>query len=456
MSFRRLLIGGFASALALTAVTCVVAMVALHGATSDSERVARLVTDDLQVVGELRYRAQRFVAETRGYLLTGDQSDFGRYEGARRSFEDALATLPDHPALSQSARAVREVARTARAYRLVASEAVRERAAGLAATQIRGYFDAAVDPARVSFERAVDAYVARERDGLEAAIARSRTYAERADTLLLLFSLLTIGVAVSLGYLVVRRLSRQFEDLRQAREAAHRAATARQEVLAVVSHDLRNPLNAVVLGSELLQKLPPSDARIGREIQRIRRAARVMDDMIDELLDDARLASGTLELHREHVPLRELGAAVSELFQPRADEHGVALACDLDEGLIYADRARILRVLANLIGNALKHTPRGGTIDVEGHVTPDGDVRIEVRDTGTGIAPEALPHLFERYWQGRDKHRARGLGLGLAICKELVDAHGGRIGAESVVGQGTTAWFVVPGGSAVEERRRVV
>lgn len=240
-------------------------------------------------------------------------------------------------------------------------------------------------------------------------------------------------------------LSRSLREERQAHLDAQEAMRARDEILAVVSHDLRNPLGTILMGaSTLLQVADPADKKAQRVVtvgQRIHRQAERMARMIEDLVDYAGIQAGRLEIERgTHAPER-IVAQASELFGPLAHERGLRFettsATDLPA--IDCDCERVVQIFANLVTNALKVTPRGGAISIG--VTPmDDELVFFVRDTGPGIEPDEMPGLFERYWRSRHP-TYKGTGLGLSIARGIVDAHGGRIWAESQIGAGSTFYF---------------
>jgi signal transduction histidine kinase len=232
-------------------------------------------------------------------------------------------------------------------------------------------------------------------------------------------------------------------------EEAQRASRTREEVLAVVSHDLRNPLNAIVLGASLLEEFSSEtwSARDQQQLRAIRNASQQMAGLIQDLVEVAALESGSAALSCEPLTAGELVAGAVELFHELAAQRGLTLHAEVAPDLpgIEADRARVLRILSNLLGNALKFTPAGGTVTASA-APGEGGVRFSVADTGPGVAPQHLPHLFDRYWQAR-RGEKQGLGLGLAIAKGIVDAHGGRIWAESEPGAGAAFHFILPAGN---------
>lgn len=218
---------------------------------------------------------------------------------------------------------------------------------------------------------------------------------------------------------------------RQARQAI----AARDEVMAIVSHDLGNPLSAIFVGTRLLKRHLESgngDAKGVRQVEDIRRAASQMERLIGDLLEIHRIEAGRLEVELEPQSLGRLVEEVCRSIEPLAADKSIRL--DWTEASqvplrIQADHDRFLQAMSNLLGNAVKFTPEGGVVSV--HVAErDGGCTISVLDTGPGIAPQDLPHIFDRFWQPRKQGR-QGVGLGLAIAKGIVEAHGGEIRAEN-------------------------
>jgi PAS domain S-box-containing protein len=246
------------------------------------------------------------------------------------------------------------------------------------------------------------------------------------------------------GYAV---LARDATVRRQAEWELQRAIRIREEVLAVVSHDLKSPLNALRLGVGLLRKRAEDEGRDAaerRQLDLLDRAVDRMDRLLADLLDMARLRAGLLPLARapERVaPLVDDALAEASLAG-REGGVDVRLAAAVPDAVVDCDRQRILQVLANLVGNAVKFAGTGGSVTVA--VTLAGDaVLFTVRDTGPGIRPEDLPHVFEPYWSAQGG-RKLGVGLGLFIARGLVEAHGGGIGVDTAPGAGTTFWFTLP------------
>jgi PAS domain S-box-containing protein len=239
--------------------------------------------------------------------------------------------------------------------------------------------------------------------------------------------------------------ARLLEAEQAARTAAETALRTRDEVLAVVSHDLRNPLSVIdMCAASLADRLPAGDEGARSLVRTIESSTEWMNRLIEDLLDVARVEAGRLALERQPHDLVRVISEATVMLEPLIAEKSLTLREDLPEHLPRAnvDARRVVQVLENLVSNAVKHTPPGGEIEIHAE-SMNGEVRIVVRDTGSGIPAEHLPHLFDRFWQARDARRG-GAGLGLAIAKGIVEAHGGRIWVESSLGAGSTFGFSLP------------
>jgi PAS domain S-box-containing protein len=233
---------------------------------------------------------------------------------------------------------------------------------------------------------------------------------------------------------------------RTAREKAEAAVRTRDETLAIVSHDLRNPLNTISLAVGALESgdVPPAD--VPRTIQVVRRAVDRMNRLIADLLDVAKLEAGQkLAIEPEPLDIKTVIAETCDGLAAEAERKSQHLECQVADDLphVSGDRHRLIQVLSNLVGNALKFTGESGQVAVEARRGDDGSVLVSVTDTGPGIPTENLAQVFNPYWQARQTARL-GAGLGLAIAKGIVEAHGGRIWATSKPGAGSTFSFTLP------------
>jgi signal transduction histidine kinase len=233
------------------------------------------------------------------------------------------------------------------------------------------------------------------------------------------------------------------EHARVVREA-QQAVRAREDLLAVVSHDLRNPLGAIDLSAAMLLQRVDGDARAKKQVETIRRSSERMEHMISELLDMASIQAGRLALDRKPEDARALLEEVLDIHSPLAAEREIQIECrcDLTGVVLDCDRDRVSQVFGNLIGNALKFCRPGDTITIDATIAGSW-VRFSIRDTGPGIAEHDLPHLFEPYFSAH-RHAKQGTGLGLYICKGIIEAHGGQIGVESTYHHGAVFVFTLP------------
>jgi signal transduction histidine kinase len=245
-----------------------------------------------------------------------------------------------------------------------------------------------------------------------------------------------LGMAVELG-----RRAGLAVDNACAWEEAQRAIRARDEVLAVVSHDLKNPLEAVLLSASLLLRSPESP-RVRRYAEALQRSAGRMDRLIRELLDVSRMDAGRFRVEPRPERLDDVVEDALIVLAPLAAEKEIRLSAEGGPlgAEIPCDRERVAQVLSNLVGNAIAFAPRGATVAVR-LALREREAEVAVVDDGPGISADDLPHVFDRYWKSQSR---RGTGLGLAIARGIVDAHGGRIWVESRVGEGSTFTFTLP------------
>jgi PAS domain S-box-containing protein len=276
----------------------------------------------------------------------------------------------------------------------------------------------------------------RRKDGTEFPAEAAITHMETAD-----------GQAFSVVLRDVTERHRIEGEKQKLVRELQESVAARDEMLSIVSHDLRNPVNAAkmlsaaIVRSDDHAKLPEQVLEHARIIGQ---AALQMDTLIQDLLDVSRIESGRLRLSPQPIRVVSLLARSVEMLAPMAEEAGVLVTVEVDDGTPDADvdPDRMGQVLSNLVGNALKFTPRGGSVRLTASDDHE-DVHIVIADTGTGIPAADLPKVFDRFWQSKRTNRS-GAGLGLTIARGIVRAHGGRIWIESDAGTGTRVHFTVP------------
>ena len=310
--------------------------------------------------------------------------------------------------------------------------------------------------AQIAIERAQsDSAVELERSQVDAALEKEREL--KSDLAIRILEQERKLTDRNLSYertqsdLEVLRSSSLLSDERSEHSKTKISLTTRNEFLAIVSHDLRNPIGAAASCAEMLLEdatFANIDPEVKHWIEFIKRNVDVSLRMIADLLDLERMALGKLKLNLEKIRVGQIIRQSVESFAHAASAKGVLLRAipiiGSDEAV--CDFDRILQVLSNLIGNALKFTPEGGTITVSASII-DTAVQVSIEDTGPGIPEEKLGQIFERFAQLGSNDR-RGLGLGLYISKMLIDAHGGRIWVKSKINEGSTLFFTIPNSSS--------
>jgi signal transduction histidine kinase len=411
-------------------------------------------------------------AETgqRGFLLTGGEEYLRPYEEARRAIETDVQELrrlwPDSnggdlDALDQLVQSkLRELEQTI---------ALRREGKLTAATVIvkGGHGEAAMSGIRTLVDRLRSDEQARLK---EAAVRSARSRQTAFTTAAFATGIALIAVLLCLWLLrrdLVQRgrvAEERAELLRREREARSQAELAnrlKDDFLATLSHELRNPLHAVVGWLQILRQRPDDEALRMRAMETVERNARALQRMIEDLLDASRASRGKLELNMAPTAVGTLVTSVLETVRPSAASKGVELTEHLVAAnvVVNGDYDRLAQVVINLVSNAIKFTPEGGRVDVSLTREPDAVV-IAVRDTGRGIAADALPQIFEAFRQPGPRLAGTegGLGLGLAIAKHIVELHGGTIAAASE-GADKGASFIVrlpPASVAVEREHDAV
>ncbi|MBC7843461.1 MAG: hybrid sensor histidine kinase/response regulator [Gemmatimonadaceae bacterium] len=244
---------------------------------------------------------------------------------------------------------------------------------------------------------------------------------------------------------------------------AQLATSERERLLAVVAHDLRNPLGAIAMYGEMLSSLQPDDDTGMSESERrvrsysrtaldtIHTSAAAMQRLVQDLLDASTLKGGALRIARAPIAAKQAAADAIRMLAPRAEATGVQLECSAGDDVVFVDGPRLTQLIGNLVSNALNVTPTGGRVSVTLARTADGSALSgTISDTGPGIPPELMPHLFTAFWRGERRDRD-GVGLGLWIARAIAEAHGGDLTAVSRPAEGAVFSFILP--FADRERR---
>ncbi len=244
-------------------------------------------------------------------------------------------------------------------------------------------------------------------------------------------------------------LDEKLGQMAETNVALYESNRLKSEFLANVSHELRTPLTSIIGFAELLREGPrASDPRVARYAENILISGRILLEIINDLLDLAKIEAGKVELHLESVRVDEVGATLVDFVRPQADKKNIDLRFEADDDLpiMITDRGRVRQILFNFLSNAIKFTPGGGRVVLQARRAGGERVRLSVSDSGPGISPEDQEIIFDKFRQ-IDQSATReypGTGLGLAIARELALLLGGEIGVDSVVGHGATFWVVLP------------
>jgi signal transduction histidine kinase len=249
---------------------------------------------------------------------------------------------------------------------------------------------------------------------------------------------------------LVSKLEAQITQLEKTNEELRALDKLKSEFVSTVSHELRTPLNIIIGHAEILQDqlFGELNTHQGRYVENIVRSARHLLELVEDILDLSKIESGKLELHRTCFQLSSAIDEVNTLVGPMSETKNIKLTYEMTPSLdrIWADRLRFKQIIYNLISNAIKFTPEGGSVDVLGWRSGDKDVTFQVRDTGIGIDPAYHEIIFERFRQidSSASRQWEGTGLGLALAKQFVDLHEGKIAVKSALGKGSTFTFNIP------------
>lgn len=443
---------GFAAVTLLLAVGMIFAIQRLAALTE--QQIKRVRDDEAQItlIERLRWTSEVIVSNGRGYLISGDPARLAEFRRSKAAFDANMRALR-RQRLSARDRALGVQAdRSARGFmrvqeELLSAREVLSRPASERAEELMLRFDAELLPLRKELERALQALVEHRQHLLQeryASAHRERIEAHaRLSGLVMLLLLASIWVAWRVSVRLGRLQRRELESL----DSAIKGLAARDEIMAIVAHDLRNPLNAIHLKASAMAEPTPLSAdpeRMRQQALSIKQIVVRMARLIDDMLHAATIESGKLSISPERCDVDALVAETFEVLGPLARAKHIAFESGPTEhGLVLrADRERILQVLSNLIGNAIKFTPAGGlvTLAVERDAAT---ARFSIADTGPGIASDQVARIFERFWKSGTGN-AKGRGLGLFIAKSVVEAHGGRLWVETDIGRGTTFRFAIP------------
>jgi signal transduction histidine kinase len=415
----------------------------LSSVANDQVEWLRAEEQQVTLAERLRWSSELVVSIGRGHLLSGDPTLYRDVQTARARFDENVDLLRSE-ALSPAGRMlVVDVQETAERFMRLQEELLEARAQGADANALVRRFDTELLPLSATLDRTLARLVDHKEEHLAELYADAED--DRARLATGLYALLGMVVIAGIGIATVfaRLLGRSYHQEEEALGAARGAVAARDELMGIVAHDLRNPLGAITMRATMLRNDAEVES-VRRQAASIENVAMRMEYLIKTMLDVVTMESGRFSVIRAPCNVDDLVRDAGDLFEPLAATKGVRIETRVeDRGLvIHADRERVMQVLSNLIGNALKFTPRGGRITIT--VARQGEeVHVTVADNGPGIAREHLPHIFDRFWK-HDTPGVKGTGLGLFIAKGIVEAHGGRIWVQSEIGHGARFEFTLP------------
>jgi signal transduction histidine kinase len=437
-SFQRRVMGGYV--IGFLPLTAAMAFTVAHidEITAAGARRVRSEQGEISLTERLRWSADLLVSAGRGYLITGSPdllSKVRRYEG---EFDAAVRAL-EQQTLSATGAALLETAeRTAHEFRSVQAGLLASRSS----PDLVERFERELQPLGAALSRSLFQLIEHKQRMIDAAYDDSQS--NRRDLVIWTFTLLgmftTVGLA--LAWYFATRLARAYGQEKQAVATSERALQQRDELIGILAHDLRNPLNSIALKAAVLRRAT-SASEVSRHADSIGAVTAGMAELVDSMLELSTIDSGHLELDMRPLHVARLLDDVTEVYQSLAAAKRIGLerASVESELLVLADRKRVVQVLSNLLANAIKATPSTGSIGVRAE--KDGAmVCFSVWDSGSGVPEEHLSHIFERRWK-HDLGGMKSTGLGLFIAKSIVDAHGGRIWSENAE-RGALFRFTVP------------
>lgn len=451
--FTRKIYLGLATLFLTVFVLVGTGFLAIHRVTSAGTRDLARLMNEVLLANELSARMTAMRSLMPVFVLSGEPALLPRFremhERFRANLDESERATTDPAVL----RALEEIRREEEKVYQLAGPGIDLRLHGASPERVHAYFHGRAKPGATTVGERIEELKAGRTVALET--ARTQHQARTGNILQGLFwiSGAALFLLFTAGYLLVRLIQKK-KDYDTEEE---RVSRARKEVVEMVAHDLKSPLATAQMSLELIAETLPgptgpapladgpglAPAAKARDLLEMnRRALAAMGELVGNLLDHAKIEARALALDPENVDLAEALARAADAIglQLRTKQLRLELSCPRLP--VRADPARLQQALGNLLGNALKFSPRGGRIFLEGRACSDG-AELVIRDEGPGIPAEQLGHLFDRYWQARATAK-QGTGLGLAIVKGIVDAHGGRILVESAGGGGTTVRITLP------------
>ncbi len=395
---------------------------------------------EITLVERLRWTGEVMVSAGRGYLLTGDPALLARLTHASSRFDQEGAQVT----AAANSPVVAEVAADAKNFVREQNELVVARQHDEDGAALVNRFEQELLPLQQALEASLDRLVEHKEGALEAIyVAAAEERARLTMQFYTLIALLAI-VGIVVTWFFARRVALAYQAEQNARDVARRAMVSRNDLMGMVAHDLRNPLSAIALKAAYLRQLRDDPKGVCREADSIENMTLHMSSLLESMLDLTTIEAGRFSVSKKICAVNDLLREAVDMFGPAARSKNVHFRdLVINPGIrVHADQQRVLQVLSNLLGNALKYTPRGGEIALS--IARSGEMaRFAVSDTGPGIPVEHLPKLFDRFFKD-DAAGRKSTGLGLFIARGIVEAHGGRIWVVNNPDHGATFHFTLP------------
>lgn len=439
-AFQTWLISGFTIAIVLSSVVAGVSVYLLQTVAASKDSVIYDGAQDLILAERLHSSVQHKIATLRGYII--DRTSFFGADVPRLQVQTLsdLEQIKRATPLPEESQLLELIGVENKLYDDVINEIYIRVSEGAEVKDLLPILHMKARHIRLSLEEKLARFVAFKEKDLRDAKDRASTITSKSLTLLLVIASIAVLCVLALCVALMQTLGRIYQ---KSLLATH----SREEILRLVAHDLRNPLTAIQMFAESIgQQLRNQDVHpyIPEFSDKIVESTTRMNRMVKDLLDFEKIESGKLSLDLKREKSSKVIAEAIDMMNPVATAKGVELVNESSDGEdeIYCDIDRILQVFSNLIGNAIKFTESGGRIYV-GSSEENDRIRFWVRDTGPGVAPEHLPHLFKRSWKPKSTEHA-GHGLGLVIAKGIIKQHLGEISVASEPGMGATFYFTLP------------
>lgn len=407
--------------------------------------------EQLVVANDLRREKIQQISLMPIYVLRGDEAILKEMNRSTVLFVHTATKLQDMTDDPKTKKLLETIKEEQKNMSALVQPGIQMKRDGVDTEKINAYFGETTEPKTLSIMNGIEKVVNNITDDYEAEKSNNDLMSHNILTTLAFATALSILLSLLVGALLMKLIKQKkvYDNANEILTKRERElSNARKETVEVVAHDLKNPLSSILMGTQLhirREKLnPEKNEESLKALERTMRSAESMKRLIDDLLDHAKIESGTLVLDKKVCNLTELLHLLCGRFEPILNNKKINFHCSISASLptIKIDGGRIEQVISNIMGNAIKFTPEYGTIKMTAE-TRDNNIYIAVTDNGPGMSKEQTTHIFERYWQVSETAK-KGTGLGLAISKAIILAHGGKIKVKSELGVGSTFSMLIP------------